>query len=123
ARNLSRKEFYDFTDGSVIHGLAYYRLKMVDIDDRYSFSKIIAIADIGHEKGIGITSQSREMLTIFNPGAAGIYEYALYNEWGQLVCKSVIDLVSNRIHTIPLCQPLPAGIYYFSIGTNGVMNT
>ena len=35
---------YHYTDRSSLNGISYYRLKMVDADGRFTYSKIIAIA-------------------------------------------------------------------------------
>lgn len=41
--NITSSYQYDFTDPAYLQGKNYYRLKMVDIDGKYTFSKIILL--------------------------------------------------------------------------------
>lgn len=41
--NITSSHQYDFTDAAPLQGKNYYRLKMVDIDGKYTFSKIILL--------------------------------------------------------------------------------
>ena len=41
--NITSSHQYDFTDAAPLQGKNYYRLKMVDIDGQYTFSKIILL--------------------------------------------------------------------------------
>jgi Secretion system C-terminal sorting domain len=102
------KGFYQFVDNN-IQSRAYYRLKIVDNDGRFEYSKTIVI-----------TRKAKDAVSIYPNPTEGIlnistddYEQAfvVVNSIGQVVLQG-----EQLDKTINL-QPLPNGFYYLKIGT------
>ena len=45
ARNTTLQEKYYFEDRSPIQGIAYYRIKSLDIDGKFLYTKIVAVTE------------------------------------------------------------------------------
>jgi hypothetical protein len=122
---VSINKFYDFSDGDALHQsspLLYYRLKMMDRDGGYSYSKVITIS-ISFVTGT---------VTVFpNPAAdkATIVMSAMND--GKATWKIVDNAGRNLLHSSTILKKgantvsvdigkLPAGIYYLVVSGAGI---
>jgi len=106
--NSTSKQFYTYTDIKAPQGMIYYRLKMVDLDNSYTYSRIIASLDLFPNPVINalqvqLASKQKETAAIFIADASG-----------KKVWSGSIQLTEgNNATSIPVVQ-LPKGTYYFT---------
>jgi hypothetical protein len=120
ARNGGSREVYDFEDHSALNGIAYYRIKSVDIDGRLSYSKIAAVSESDLRSiSFVVLNPARNVITILNKtGEAGSFNYFLYNAGGQLLLKGNTNMGINGGAALPLPANISAGIYMLDL-SNG----
>jgi hypothetical protein len=120
ARNSGSREVYDFEDHSSLNGIAYYRIKSVDIDGRLSYSKIAAVSESDlRSTSFVVLNPARNVITILNKtGEAGSFNYFLYNGAGQLILKGNTNMGINGGAALPLPANISAGIYMLDL-SNG----
>lgn len=106
ANNVNGMNHYSFTDNPVSGGIYLYRLKMMDIDGKFSFSSIIKLS-----------VDSYSQLTIFpNPGTNVITLSGLKNG-GMLEVMNSQGKILNRINVTAQSQTVtinnyPKGLYF-----------
>ena len=117
ARNSGTRETYDFEDHSALNGIAYYRIKSVDIDGKISYSRIAAVSEYDQwSSTFVVLNPARNVITILNKsGENGPFDYFLYNTGGQLLLKGSTNMGINGGAALPLPQPTPAGIYVLEL--------
>jgi hypothetical protein len=98
---------YDFTDKSPVGGQNIYRLKMVDIDQTFSYSRLVSISMEGYSP-----------LVIFpNPSS----EYVMVDVQGKDVKKiKVMNLIGKVVYQTRLANKIdvnkfPEGLYIISV--------
>jgi hypothetical protein len=111
---------YNMTDNNPVTGANYYRLKMVDQDGTYNYSKII---NVSFEAGANyvivenpvVNSEIKVQTNMVNP------EFSLLNTLGQ---KMTIRLISNdkKEYKFALTN-INNGIYFLNISSNGILKT
>ena len=111
---LSNK--YSFTDASPVNGLNYYRLKMVDQDGSFAYSRIKSIRT---STGNGVTvypNPVTESITLGTVDISTIGSVEIFDAKGVVVMKTAKP-ASNKINV----EKLGAGIYVMKITrTSGV---
>ncbi|MDW7693099.1 T9SS type A sorting domain-containing protein [Flammeovirgaceae bacterium SG7u.111] len=81
---------YTYTDLFPGQNLVYYRLKMVDLDGSFEYSKVVVVS----------TQASLEELSIFpNPAPAGRFSLYYPNAFGKEVRVSVMNIVGKEVFT------------------------
>jgi Secretion system C-terminal sorting domain len=108
---------YDYLDVNVQSDVTYYRLKMVDIDDRYAYSNIVVIRKSkGDIKGVRIyPNPSNGIFNLEFSNAKGTYMMGLYNQAGQEVMRKQL-VVDATVQNLPVGSGnLPVGTYLLSI--------
>lgn len=105
---------YDFTDQTPVAGVNYYRLKMVDLDQSFAYSKIRSVSLEGTNISMypnPVTTQ----LNIDNSGSDPIQKVVLYNMTGTAVysndgqIKYAIDVTSLNTGIYVLTITLKSG--------------
>ena len=117
ARNSNSTQMYDYEDHASLNGIAYYRIKSVDIDKKSSISKIVAVSENTlASNSFVILNPARSVITILNKSnESGPFEYSLYNTSGQLFLKGRTAIGINGGVAIPFSQKMSAGIYILEI--------
>lgn len=128
AGNSTGVNNYSYVDPGIIHlgaSIIYYRIKQVDIDNRFSYSKIIAIR---------VDNSSNEPLVSVFPNPFNQYitlkvtpvntqdktnSAELYSLLGELLYRKEIDKPGNSITVLNDLPNLPAGMYILKIRING----
>ena len=105
---------YIYTDPDALQGINYYRLRMVDLDGKFAFSKILSI-DIGnHGHGMLVYPNPvyRTANLQFNVKTTGEYKVDLISMSGQVVRTEVIQVGSTQ-QTIPFNRDpgISSGVY------------
>ncbi|REA59871.1 hypothetical protein DSL64_16290 [Dyadobacter luteus] len=110
---------YAFTDEHPLPGANYYRLKMIDLDESYTYSVV---------RDIFINTEISEWTVSPNPVAYGtiivkghfpeIPDLQLTDMQGRPVETELVYSEIKSLYLIPL-KPLPAGIYVLALTRNG----
>jgi hypothetical protein len=119
ARNTSRQEQYNYEDRSPLQGIAYYRIKSVDTDNKFSYTKIVAVTENQFSNNsFLVLNPARNVITVFNKsGYDGPFDYRLFNAGGQLVIKGNVNMSLNGSAVLPLTSQ-SAGIYVLELSNN-----
>jgi hypothetical protein len=106
---------YDFSDPNMNVSVYYYRIKLLDVDTKESFSNIVPIRKSGI-KGVRIfPNPVTENLNIEFSEAKGAYDITLFNLAGQEVRKQKAD-IGNTVQFVPMERGnLTSGTYYLRI--------
>ncbi|MBK8966857.1 MAG: T9SS type A sorting domain-containing protein [Lewinellaceae bacterium] len=105
---------YVFWDKQNRDGTQYYRLKMVDRDGSFQYSKIIHLAAESSDTGIVLSPNPTNGLLnirLFQP-AEGAYRVLVFNSTGQLVREFAGLVAENADATLVIdLSGLPGGVY------------
>ena len=120
----TEKSLYRYVDNSALSGKYYYRLKQVDFDGTYSYSKTIE-ADLGLPKNYAL---DQNYPNPFNPSTTIRFaiptnakvSIKLYNTLGQEVKNLFKSEVNAGVHeTLFNAANLSSGIYFYRIEAQG----
>ncbi|TLV02555.1 T9SS type A sorting domain-containing protein [Dyadobacter luticola] len=102
----SATHLYTFTDERPAPETNYYRLKMVDLDDTYAYSRIVKV-DLGNQLNTGIyPNPVSEKFHIGANDIANLKQIEIFNLEGKLV-----EQISGQIKSAVDIKHLPAGQY------------
>jgi hypothetical protein len=102
------KRQYNWQDFREKQGLIYYRLKQIDYDGVFAFSKIIAVSCVRGE--ILITQQDNSSINIFLGNQTGQFEeWSLFHFGGNRIQSGNIDIDNRQIKIT--CPNIRTGIY------------
>ena len=115
----SPKEYF-FIDDNVTSGKYAYRLKQIDNDGTYEFSKVIEIdvdAPLGYELSQNYPNPFNPTTTIkFSLPEAANVKLSLYNIIGETVALLVNEFKEAGVHTINFnASDLNSGIYFYKL--------
>ena len=113
--NSNIEQFYSYQDNSPFNGINYYRLKMVDIDGKYSYS---AIASVVFNHGNQPYIWPNPANTYFNviAGDEPLKEISLFDVSGKKIAE-MTNIIGASSVMLPI-GTLSAGIYIVEIKTN-----
>ena len=109
---------YTYNDNFSQEGKIYYRIRSVDNDGKFIFSRVVTVTD-------GL--QGNELFTVANPVTsriylnvsslpAGDYNYQLRTETGQQVQAGTLTMNGSGTYSIGLKGSVRAGFYVLTIG-------
>lgn len=106
-------QFYIFEDNTLYKGYLYYRLKQLDFDGGFEYSKIIAVRQDGKNEVSVFPNPSNGIFTITGLDSFEEEEFRLLNSIGQKVSVTIqhngqLDLSAS-----------PSGVYYLRVTSNG----
>ncbi len=113
-----RPNNYNFIDKNPVKGQNLYRLKQIDLDGKYDYSRIRSIL---FEKGIGINiyPNPAENNVIIN-GFVGGENVSIYDITGRVIYQQKVNKDSDSISLTDLNQ----GVYYIRItSTDGIVSS
>ncbi|WP_347157609.1 T9SS type A sorting domain-containing protein [Pontibacter chitinilyticus] len=123
AGNSSVLTTYSFTDHSPVQGTRYYRLKQVDVDGTYTYSKVVAVTGATNTKQHIVVApnplnyNSKIFFTATNTGKAVL---RLYTTAGAQVYFKSVDVHSGHNEVqLPLYDQLQPGVYVLSVELDG----
>lgn len=123
AGNHTGNLHYQFTDQQPIAGLAYYRLKQVDLDGQYEYSGIVPVT-LGNNSNFSVYPNPAEdvlNIAIANPGPEIVC--SIFDVSGKKVFEKTFQpnrLSKTESISLPAKQILAAGIYMLHITTHGI---
>lgn len=118
---------YSFTDNNVANGRYTYRLKQIDFDGSFNYSKEIEV-QINTPVEFSL---SQNYPNPFNPATKinysvpkdGYVKISVYNVIGQEVAELVNGMVKAGTHEVNFdASGLTSGVYFYKIEANGFSN-
>ncbi|MFT6202907.1 MAG: hypothetical protein ACJAZY_001462 [Spirosomataceae bacterium] len=103
------KVAYQFVDSSPNFGLNYYRLRQVDIDNSYEYSRIISVNMTKTSPIVIYPNPSADYIRIKNGEEEAIKSYEIYNHSGRLIRQNKVT--TNEINI----RDLPSGVYFLQL--------
>jgi uncharacterized delta-60 repeat protein len=118
ARNTDLTQLYSYEDFSPVNDKNYYRLKQVDNENKFTYSKILLI-DFSYKDFIKLyPNPASDFIRLEGMNAAS-KTISIFDLNGHML-KSVMTFNTDFIYNI---NQLPAGIYYVKIKTNNDVKT
>jgi hypothetical protein len=113
AGNSSSLKKYGFTDAHTKKGSNYYRLKMVDVNGKSTYSNVVVANFNSSTTSISVfPNPATTEVSISHPAASGKETLTVYNAVGAIILKTAVSKNSSqtRLNT----QSLAKGVYYIS---------
>lgn len=109
---------YDFRDMNITTGTYFYRLKMIDLDSRFTYSKVINFTVSG--KGMLVKGNPfRDKITVVLPVSSGEAGFRLFDSKGRVVYMNRLVLSSPEIILSLKDNSLGSGVYILEATVNG----
>lgn len=117
ARNTGSTQQYSLEDHDPLRGIAYYRIKSVDNDGRFTYSRIAIVSENDNISSLfAVLNPVQTALTIINKtGREGLFEYRFFNAAGQLVMQGAVNMGVNGGTLLPLPPKTAAGLYVLEL--------
>jgi len=108
---------YEYIDALPLVGVAMYRIRSVDMDGQYSFSKVVSVSESNSTPGLQVLNNpAHEAIYITASDAyKGKYQYELFSAAGHLIQSGVLNFSGNDVVTILLSIKTTTGIYLLNI--------
>ena len=125
--NTNSPKEYEFIDDNVLSGIYSYRLKQVDNDGTYEFSKVIEIdvdAPLGYKLSQNYPNPFNPTTTInFNLPESEVVKIVVYDILGTAVKTLVDEFKEAGIHTINFnASEFASGTYIYRIETSNYID-
>jgi hypothetical protein len=92
AKNTAGDHDYEFTDQYAPAGLVQYRIKQVDIDRRYEYSRVVQINLAARQNTLGLfPNPAKESLKIVLPAAMNRARLTVYDAGGRQVMNKMVN--------------------------------
>ena len=123
--STAEKSYYSYVDKSALSGKYYYRLKQIDLNGTYQYSKSVEI-DLGLPK---VYSLEQNYPNPFNPStklrfalpASAKVIIKIYNTLGQEVANILHNELNAGVHEIEFNgSNLSSGVYFYRLEAHGV---
>jgi hypothetical protein len=120
ARNTGSLTNYYFEDHTPLNGIEYYRVKSIDVDGKFSFSRIAAVSETDlHSNTFVVLNPVRNAIIIFNKtGQEGRFNYRVFNSGGLLISEGSVSMGTNGGTVLPLPPQTAAGIYILELAND-----
>lgn len=108
---------YSWTDAEARAGTYYYRLKQVDLDNSYTYSKIVDVVFDGESRGVFLNPNpfSNELTVTLNSPTKGTYVIELYSATGKRYASLTGEKTELIATQTVVTASLPAGFYFANI--------
>jgi hypothetical protein len=111
---------YSFYDNQPLASVGYYRLKVVDRNGGYTYSKIVAVS-FDTITGMSVfPNPATDVLNVQLPGQAGPVVMELHESSGQLVRTMRLQPAAGGTSTSLDISGLARGVYYLTAGEKSV---
>lgn len=121
AGNSGQTNNYSFSDDSPFPGINYYRLRMVDTDNSFAYSRIISLKTNNEEMSLkAFPNPVRHRLQLEIPGSSGKALIEVYNVLNQLMISQE-EFIKDKIDLD--VEKLPVGMYIVRVCDGGVTSS
>ncbi len=111
---------YSYTDGTALAGTVYYRLKQVDYDGKFEYSKVIAVKASGaaslHTSIVAKPNPTSGKLVLIASHHKGAGNVALLHSSGKVMLAKEVQIEPGQPIEIDLSGWSP-GVYYLQLKT------
>lgn len=124
ARGNSNIELsYSSIDWQPIHGINYYRLKILDADGQFTYTKIISVKIDADMFTLKISpNPAKNILFVLVNGESGKSIFQITDASGRKLNEGIISLTNNTSFSIDI-NSLPKGIYNLQLYTKNKTET
>jgi len=112
--NSSTSNKYLFYDNSPLPSMNYYRLKLIDLDGKSSFSKVVALKFTGNTSFEVLANPAKDVLNIQLNMPTGAVKVQMIDATGRLVKALVLNATGSTVSTSIDISTLQKGLYYIS---------
>ncbi|MEY4595475.1 MAG: hypothetical protein RIQ47_1885 [Bacteroidota bacterium] len=122
AGNSSNTHYYSFTDQRLLKVNAYYRIRQVDFDGKFTFSTLEYVQL--HAKGRPVIAPNpvvgKQFIINTNDNGPGNWSVRMYSSMGQLIFDNAgqNEVKSSSITTIDLPDYIVPGSYFIALEIN-----
>lgn len=118
ARNMITNK-YDVEDHLPLEGTAYYRIKSVDRDGEFQYSRVVAVNDKSSGSMAILNNPARSTIFIsVNSAPKGNYAYQLIDGSGRIVQAGQVMLNGQTVFDIPVSIKSSKGYYFVKISNS-----
>ena len=114
----SVKGNYEVTDKNVNSGANYYRIKIVSVDGKETYTEVVKVINRKQQGTISVYPNPINDNVIhlqLNNQPSGIYKIKLYNAAGQVVISKNVSHAEGSSEEDIKCDNLPKGIYQLQV--------
>lgn len=121
AGTTTEPQNYTFTHHTPSAGVNYYRLKQVDVDGTFEYSKVIAINAPGSNDLFAFPNPTRDKITLQYDQSKGTGNIQLLDALGRRINANIGGYAGN--YDIKLPEGLPKGTYWLRVERGGKVQT
>lgn len=121
AGTTTEPQDYTFTHHTPSAGVNYYRLKQVDFDGTFEYSKVIAINTPGSKDIFAFPNPAKDKITLQYDHSKGAGNIQLFDALGRRVNASIAGYAGN--YEVKLPEGLPKGTYWLKVERGGQVQT
>lgn len=118
----SVKNNYTFTDAQPVNGIAFYRLKMMDVDGRYSYSQSVSVRNTINKAALQLAPNPAQNVLNVQATGSGPVTVQVTDINGRMLHQQQVTLNGNTSFAVNVQQLLP-GNYYLLMKGKQVMLT
>ena len=112
---------YTFTHHTPSAGVNYYRLKQVDFDGTFAYSKVIAINAPGSKDIFAFPNPAKDKITVQYDYSKGAGNIQLFDALGRRVNANIAGYAGN--YEVKLPEGLAKGTYWLKVERSGQVQT
>lgn len=112
---------YTFTHRTPSAGINYYRLKQVDFDGTFEYSKVIAINAPGSKDIFAFPNPAKDKITVQYDRSKGAGNIQLFDALGRRVNANIAGYAGN--YEVKLPDGLAKGTYWLKVERGGQVQT
>lgn len=112
---------YQFTHHTPSAGVNYYRLKQVDFDGTFAYSKVLAIDAPGSQNFFAFPNPAKDKITLQYDYSKGRGNIQLFDALGRRVNTTIAGYAGN--YEVKLPEGLPKGTYWLKVERGGKVQT
>lgn len=112
---------YQFTYHTPSEGANYYRLKQVDFDGTFAYSKVVAVNAPGSNDIFAFPNPTKDKITVQYDHTKGAGNIQLFNALGQRLNASIGGYAGN--YEVKLPDGLAKGTYWLKVERGGKVQT
>jgi hypothetical protein len=117
ARNSGNSESYSTSDNTPINHIAYYTLRMVDIDGREKLSKVVVITVLNKDNGLDLAGNPvhNKVALLASVDLNGSFNYTISNMSGQILQQGNLIIQHGGRYEFSLGEHILPGLYSLNV--------
>jgi len=121
AGTTTEPQNYSFTHHTPSAGINYYRLKQVDFDGTFEYSKVIAIEAAGSQDILAFPNPAQDKVTLQYDQSKGAGNIQLLDALGRRIQARITGYAGNYELSLP--ESLARGTYWLKVERGGKVQT